>query len=63
MMKNPINHPLNNLAIKPIQKQKIRTQNGKTRINGREKIKSTSEETPLKKMERKLIKSAIKTPP
>lgn len=59
MMKNPINHPLNNLAIKPTQKQKIRTQNGKTRINGREKIKSISEEAPLKKIERKLKKSDI----
>lgn len=63
MKRNPINHPLNNLETQVIQKQQIRTIKEKIRGKGRENNKLKSDETPLKKIEKKLIKSAIKTPP
>lgn len=63
MTRNSINHPLKNLETQLIQKQETRTTKGKTRIKGRESNKLISDEAPTKKVERKLIKSAIKTPP
>lgn len=63
MTRNPINHPLKNLETQLIQKQETRTTKGKTRRKGRENNKLISDEAPTKKVERKLIKSAIKTPP
>lgn len=63
MTRNPINHPLKNLETQLIQKQETRTTKGKTKRKGRENNKLISDEAPRKKVERKLIKSAIKTPP